>query len=170
MNKTVLLIGLGNMGAALARTLLDAGYETWVWNRTKEKAGTLLKEGAQWSDDAWAALCSVDYVVMCLSNYVNSVELLSTCSDLDNKVLIQLTTGTLRDASSFEILVKQKRGRYIDGAVLGYPVATLVIRCSLLVGGNSTAWQDSEALILALGGKSQYLGGMWVRRRIWTML
>ena len=84
MNKTVLLVGLGNMGAALARTLLDAGYETWVWNRTKEKAGTLLEKGAQWSDDAWAAVGSVNYVVMCLSNYANSVELLSTCSDLDN--------------------------------------------------------------------------------------
>ena len=158
MNKTVLLIGLGNMGAALARTLLDAGYETWVWNRTTEKAGTLLKKGAKWSDDVWAALGSVDHVVMCLSNYVNSVELLSTCSDLDNKALIQLTTGTASDASSFENLVKQKRGRYIDGAILGYPSNIGDPRCSLLVAGNSLAWEDSEELILTLGGKSQYLG------------
>ena len=68
MNKTVLLIGLGNMGTALARTLLDAGYETWVWNRTKEKAGTLLEKGARWSKEVWAAVGSVDHVVMCLSN------------------------------------------------------------------------------------------------------
>ena len=45
LNKTVMLVGLGNMGAALARTLLDADYETWVWNRTKEKADTLLERG-----------------------------------------------------------------------------------------------------------------------------
>ena len=158
MNKTVLLIGLGNMGAALARTLLEAGYETWVWNRTKEKASTLLEKGAQWSDDVWAAVGSVDYVVMCLSNYANSVELLSTCSYLDNKALIQLTTGTARDASSFENLVKQKRGRYLDGAILAYPNNIGDPRCSLLVAGSSLAWKDSEALILALGGKSQYLG------------
>ena len=158
MNKTVLLVGLGNMGAALARTLLDAGYETWVWNRTKEKADELLDKGAQWSDDIWAAVGSVDYVVMCLSNYVNSVELLSTCSDLDNKVVIQLTTGTASDASSFENLVKQKRGRYLDGAILAYPSNIGDPRCSLLVAGNSLAWEDSEELILTLGGKSQYLG------------
>ena len=60
MNKTVLLVGLGNMGAALARTLLDTGYETWVWNRTKEKADTLLEKGAQWSDDVWAEVGSVE--------------------------------------------------------------------------------------------------------------
>ena len=68
--------------------------------------------------------------IMCLSNYVNSVELLSTCSDLDNKVVIQLTTGTASDASSFENLVKQKRGRYLDGAPEHIPV-TLVIHAVL---------------------------------------
>ena len=158
MNKTVLLIGLGNMGAALARTLLDAGYETWVWNRTKEKAGTLLEEGARWSKEVWAAVGSVDHVVMCLSNYVNCVGLLSTCSDLENKALIQLSTGTASDARSFENLVKQKRGRYLDGAILAYPSNIGDPRCSLLVAGNSLAWKDSESLILTLGGKSQFLG------------
>ena len=158
MNKTVLLIGLGNMGTALARTLLGLGYETWVWNRTKEKAGTLLEAGALWSEDVWAAVGFVDSVVMCLSNYDNCVELLSTCSDLENKTLIQLTTGTASDANSFENLVKQKRGRYLDGVILAYPSNIGDPRCSLLVAGNSLAWKESEALISELGGKSQYLG------------
>ena len=158
MNKTVLLIGLGNMGTALARTLLGSGYETWVWNRTKEKVGTLLEAGALWSEDVWAAVGFVNSVVMCLSNYDNCVELLSTCSDLENKTLIQLTTGTASDANSFENLVKQKRGRYLDGVILAYPSNIGDPRCSLLVAGNSLAWKDSEALISELGGKSQYLG------------
>ena len=158
MNKTVLLIGLGNMGTALARTLLGSGYETWVWNRTKEKVGTLLEAGALWSEDVWAAVGFVDSVVMCLSNYDNCVEVLSRCSDLENKTLIQLTTGTASDANSFENLVKQKRGRYLDGVILAYPSNIGDPRCSLLVAGNSLAWKESEALISELGGKSQYLG------------
>ena len=158
MNKTVLLVGLGNMGTALARTLLGLGYETWVWNRTKEKVGTLLEAGALWSEDVWAAVGFVDSVVMCLSNYDICVELLSTCSDLENKTLIQLTTGTASDANSFENLVKQKRGRYLDGVILAYPSNIGDPRCSLLVAGNSLAWKESEALISELGGKSQYLG------------
>ena len=158
LNKTVLLIGLGNMGAALARTLLDAGYETWVWNRTKEKAGTLLEKGALWSENVWEAADHVDYIVMCLSNYVKCVEVLSTCSDLDNKALIQLSTGTASDAISFENMVKQKRGRYLDGAILAYPSNIGDPRSSLLIAGNSLVWKDCEALIMALGGKSRYLG------------
>ena len=158
LNKTVLLIGLGNMGTALARTLLNAGYETWVWNRTKEKAGTLLEKGALWSENVWEAADHVDYIVMCLSNYVKCVEVLSTCSDLDNKALIQLSTGTASDAISFENMVKQKRGRYLDGAILAYPSNIGDPRSSLLIAGNSLAWKDCEALIMALGGKSRYLG------------
>ena len=158
MNKPVLVVGLGNMGAALARTLLEAGHETWVWNRTKAKAGPLLELGAHWSEDVWADVSSADCVVMCVSNYANSLELLSSCSDLDEKVLIQLTTGTASDASAFENLVKQKRGYYLDGAILAYPSNIGHPNCLLLVAGNGQAWEESEGLILALGGKSQYLG------------
>lgn len=154
----MLVVGLGNMGAALARTLLEAGHDTWVWNRTKGKAGSLLEKGAQWSEDVWAAVSSVDCVVMCVSNYANSLELLSSCSDLNEKILIQLTTGTASDASSFENLVKQKRGHYLDGAILAYPSNIGDPNCHLLLAGNLQAWEESEALILALGGKSQYLG------------
>ena len=62
MEKTVLVVGLGNMGAALAETLQGAGYDTWVWNRTKEKADILLQKGASWSENVWAAVGKVDYV------------------------------------------------------------------------------------------------------------
>lgn len=158
MDKTVLVVGLGNMGAAMARTLLEAGYETWVWNRTKEKADFLLQKGALWSENIWAAVSSIDHVVMCVSNYASSIELLSTCPDLDEKVVIQLTTGTAGDASSFENLVGQKRGLYIDGAIMAYPSAIGDQNCLLLVAGSQQVWQESESLILKLGGQAQYLG------------
>ena len=158
MNKTVLVVGLGNMGSALARTLLEAGYETWVWNRTKEKADPLLQKGAQWSENIWTGLSAVDYIVVCVSNYTNSLELLSSCPDLGEKVLIQLTTGTASDAVSFQHQVVEKRGRYMDGAIMAYPAAIGHQDCLLLVAGNLQAWGESEALILTLGGQSQYLG------------
>lgn len=158
MEKTVLVVGLGNMGAALAGTLLGAGYDTWVWNRTKEKADILLQKGALWSESVWAAVGSVDYVVMCVSNYASSIELLSTCPELDEKVVIQLTTGTASDANSFEGLVRQKQGLYIDGAIMAYPSAIGDQNCLLLVAGSQQVWTKSEALILKLGGQAQYLG------------
>jgi len=40
-------IGLGNMGAGMARILLRAGHTVAVWDRTPSKAGDLAKEGAR---------------------------------------------------------------------------------------------------------------------------
>src|SRR5260370_37513299 len=39
-------IGLGNMGAGIARSLLRAGHRVTVYNRTRERAEALRKDGA----------------------------------------------------------------------------------------------------------------------------
>lgn len=41
------VLGLGPMGAPIARNLLSAGYEVQVWNRTPAVARALVDEGAQ---------------------------------------------------------------------------------------------------------------------------
>ncbi|HMJ01219.1 MAG TPA: HAD-IIA family hydrolase [Gaiellaceae bacterium] len=43
---TVAVVGLGTMGARIARRLLDAGYELVVWNRSPEKLAPLTARGA----------------------------------------------------------------------------------------------------------------------------
>ena len=36
-------IGLGDMGFAIANTAMRAGFDTVVWNRTKERAAPLIE-------------------------------------------------------------------------------------------------------------------------------
>ena len=43
--KNVTVTGLGVMGIALARTLLQNGFNVTVWNRSLDKAETLKDEG-----------------------------------------------------------------------------------------------------------------------------
>ena len=40
-------LGLGNMGAPMARRLLAARYELTVWNRTRRRADPLADKGAE---------------------------------------------------------------------------------------------------------------------------
>ena len=42
----VTVIGLGAMGSALARTVLQAGYSVTVWNRSSDKIKPLVDIGA----------------------------------------------------------------------------------------------------------------------------
>ena len=44
------VIGLGIMGAPMARNLLRAGFPLVVWNRTAARADALVAEGAQRAD------------------------------------------------------------------------------------------------------------------------
>jgi 3-hydroxyisobutyrate dehydrogenase len=44
--KSIAVLGLGNMGAGMARRLLKAGYEVTVYNRTRERADPLAADGA----------------------------------------------------------------------------------------------------------------------------
>src|SRR6185436_14962249 len=47
MSRTVGFIGLGLMGRAMARRLIDAGHRVTVWNRDAAKATELVAAGAR---------------------------------------------------------------------------------------------------------------------------
>lgn len=49
MKPVVGLIGLGLMGKPMGRNLLKTGFPLVVWNRTKERADDLVREGAKWA-------------------------------------------------------------------------------------------------------------------------
>ena len=63
------LIGLGNMGAALARTLLASGRSVTVWNRTEAKADPLVAAGAARADTPFAAIAASPVVLACVKNH-----------------------------------------------------------------------------------------------------
>ena len=48
--KKIGFIGTGVMGKSMIRNLKKAGYELYIYNRTKEKAEELIEEGAVWCD------------------------------------------------------------------------------------------------------------------------
>ncbi|MBW2390550.1 MAG: NAD(P)-binding domain-containing protein [Deltaproteobacteria bacterium] len=50
----VSVIGLGAMGLALARTLIETGHDVTVWNRTAGKAGPLAPNSERQSPEPHA--------------------------------------------------------------------------------------------------------------------
>ncbi len=56
-------IGLGLMGQPISRRLLTAGHPLAVWNRTAEKARSLLAAGAAWADSPAALAAASDVVI-----------------------------------------------------------------------------------------------------------
>ena len=70
----ITVIGLGAMGLALARTLLEAGRNVTVWNRSPEKIQPLMALGARGPSNFGEALAASPQIIVCLSDYDTTTE------------------------------------------------------------------------------------------------
>ncbi len=61
-------IGLGSMGSAMAKTLLAAGHQLTVFNRTRSAASELAQAGAQVADTPVKAAREAEVVITMLAN------------------------------------------------------------------------------------------------------
>src|SRR5580704_2958286 len=59
----IAFLGLGIMGIAMARRLLDAGFPLTVFNRSPDKARDLAAKGAQVAPTAREAAAAADIVI-----------------------------------------------------------------------------------------------------------
>ena len=73
----VAVIGLGDMGSALARAFLANRHRVTVWNRTAAKATPLVQAGAQQAKSVEAAVAAGDVIVVCVLDYAISESLLT---------------------------------------------------------------------------------------------
>jgi 3-hydroxyisobutyrate dehydrogenase len=65
---TIAFLGIGLMGAPMARRLLAAGLKLTVWNRSRDKAEPLAALGAVIADTPAIAAKDADIVCLCLTD------------------------------------------------------------------------------------------------------
>ncbi|WP_220347785.1 NAD(P)-binding domain-containing protein [Alkalilimnicola ehrlichii] len=120
----VTVIGLGEMGSALAGALVRSGLRVTVWNRTPDKAAALVQNGAEQAVTAAAAIAASPLTIVCVSHYAATREILSSDAvrrALDGRTLVQLSTGTPKEARDLSAWVRQQGAAYLDGAILAWP-------------------------------------------------
>jgi 3-hydroxyisobutyrate dehydrogenase-like beta-hydroxyacid dehydrogenase len=114
------LLGLGDMGTALARAWLAAGHPTTVWNRTPGRAAPLAAAGAEVAETAADAVAANDLVVVCLLDDA-SVRAALADADLAGKDLVDLTTGTPAEARARAAWAEERGARFLDGGIMAVP-------------------------------------------------
>jgi len=160
MNE-ISVIGLGEMGAAIARTLLKNGYKVTVWNRTIEKAEKLAGEGATVAKDAFTAVNASPVIITCVSTYETTRSILSddkTASALAGRTLIELSTGTPQDARDAEFWFHSVGAEYLDGAIAATPNLLGKPNTPIFVSGAESVYRKNEATLKILGGGTNYVG------------
>lgn len=157
----VSVIGLGSMGATLARLFLAAGHAVTVWNRSPGKAAGLVEGGARLAASAAEAVAASPVTVVCVYDYAAADAILRRPPEeaaLDGKVLVQLTTGSPQEVLATAEWAGRHGARYLDGAIQAAPSQMGQPDTPLLVSGAEPTWQAVEALLRDVAGHLVYLG------------
>ena len=160
MDRSVAVIGLGNMGTVLARILLEHGYEVTVWNRTAAKARPLAEMGARVAADPARAVAAAPLTVVCIERYQQVTDVLAQAGGqqaLDGRTIVNLTWGDAEEARSMDQWVIDQGARYLDGITLGYP-SEMGTPASLVVYSGAREVYDAHEKVLSALGSSRYTG------------
>ncbi|WP_196257766.1 NAD(P)-dependent oxidoreductase [Pelagibacterium limicola] len=154
----VAVIGLGDMGSALARVLIAARRRPLLWNRSPERAAAFSGLDADIAGSAAEALSRAALVVVCLLDYRAVRAVLEPVSGyLDGRTVINLTNGKPEEAREMADWVAARGGRYVDGGIMAVP-AMIGSQDAFILYSGSTAGFDRAAPVLEAFGKSRFLG------------
>ena len=147
------VVGLGAMGARIARRLLDAGHEVTVWNRAATKAEPLVAAGARRADSPAGTAHDAEAVVV----MVTGPEALAAVTEgddgvvaaLDGAVLVQMSTVGLEALRRLERLVPD--GSLVDAPVLGSISEAEAGTLTVFAGGPAELVERCTPLLSVLG-------------------
>jgi 3-hydroxyisobutyrate dehydrogenase-like beta-hydroxyacid dehydrogenase len=156
-------VGLGAMGAGIARRVMDAGHPLVAWNRTQGKAQGLLDAGAGWGGTPRETAARSDVLFTMLTD-TGAVE---AAADGPDGILAGLRPGTVwcdlstisPEASvALAARVAETGARFLDTPVSGSPATLAAGRMSVMVGGERAAFDHVEPALHAIGPKVTYIG------------
>ena len=167
----VTVIGLGNMGSALARVLVENGLRVTVWNRSPEKATPLVEKGAVLVPDVATAVAASPIIIICVTNYAAANQILSESgADFAGKLLVQLTTGIPQDARTAEAWAHRHGADYLEGAISGSPSSIGEPDAHILISGSEAVFHKAEPLLRVLASKPDYKGEPVGLASAWEMI
>ena len=157
----ITVIGLGLMGAALARAIQRAGHDLTVWNRSPAKMQPFIDDAVAAAPDVVSAVTASPVILICIDNYAVTMAMLRSddvAPLLAGRTVVQLSTGTPREARESAEWMKAQDVSYLDGAILAGPSEIGTDTSQILLSGEEAAHERSGELLQCLGGDVRYLG------------
>jgi 3-hydroxyisobutyrate dehydrogenase-like beta-hydroxyacid dehydrogenase len=152
--RSVTVLGLGNMGAAIADAVIAKGHRVTVWNRTPNKATDQVTTGASLSETPADAVSSSEIILICVSGVAACKEIFSTdgfATALEDKTLIQFSTMTSQESCDLAAWVTNTGAGYLEGSILGLPEGVREGILKILYSGPETLFKQAESVLSALG-------------------
>ena len=155
MKPTLGFIGLGLMGAPMSMRLLKAGYTLHIFNRTKEKAASLITNGAHWQNSPADVAANAEIVFTMLTNDAAVKEVTSQIQPklATNGIHIDCSTVSPELTRALEQQYMKEGKSFLTSPVLGGVQQAIEGSLLLFVGGNDEAFKRVELILNILGEK-----------------
>lgn len=163
---TVAVLGMGNMGGAMAGTLRRSGFDVVVWNRTRAKAEVVAERvDARVARTPAEAASSGDVVVSSLADDAAVIEVYTGPEGAaagigDGGVALETSTiapDTVRRVAS---VAAEHGGVLLDAPVSGSVAFVEQGTLTFMVGGQPGTVERARPVLDALGAKVLFLGGL----------
>jgi 3-hydroxyisobutyrate dehydrogenase-like beta-hydroxyacid dehydrogenase len=147
------LIGLGNMGTAIAERLLASGHELAVHNRTLEKAERLVAQGATVFETAGELAAAVDVVLTSLADddALEAVAAAVASAARPGTLLVDLSTVSPAASARVATLAEEAALLYLRAPVSGNPSVVQAGNLTFIASGPPEALERAEPTLLAIG-------------------
>lgn len=156
-------VGLGVMGRAIVRRLLDAGHDVTVWNRTREKAEPLLEAGARWAGTPREVAERGELVFTMVTN-TEAVRAVTEGPDgilaglAAGKVYVDMSTASPANTRELAEKVAAAGARMLDSPVSGTSITVEQGKASLMVGGDEEVVERARPVLEAIGPRVIHVG------------
>ena len=156
-------LGLGKMGSALAARLLAAGHTVTVWNRSRDKADSLAKQGACVADSPADAVRGQEAVFTMLMDDAAHESVLfgdETFFGFFEKEAVHISLSTVSVALSKRISAEhERRGQMFVGApVFGRPNVAAEGKLWIALAGAVAAVAKARPLLDPLSRGTSIVG------------
>lgn len=167
-------IGLGNMGKNMARRVMDAGHELYMFDTNKEQMKELAEKGAAYADSAADLARKTDIVFSTIPNgkilrAISFGENGVAAGMSEGKIFVDISTVDVETSAEVADLVDKTGGKFLRCPVSGSTVqageGTLVV----MVSGDREAYEKAVP-VLDLFGKTRYYMGEKEEARVMKLV
>ncbi|MFX0076566.1 MAG: NAD(P)-dependent oxidoreductase [Candidatus Hermodarchaeota archaeon] len=163
MEKKVGWIGTGVMGKSMCAHILNAGYQVYVYNRTKEKAKDLIELGAVWCSNPKEVAENSD-LVFTIVGFPYDVEEVYLGKDgilksiKTGSIVVDMTTSEPSLAKKIYSEAKNLGVSSLDAPVSGGDVGARNGKLAIMIGGDKETYEKLLPFFELMGENISYMG------------
>ena len=155
----IAVLGLGNLGSAIVKTLYAQQFSVVVWNRTTELSAKLFSGAGfggrlEIAKTLERATGQAEVIFVCVSGFdalISIIESFDRQNHLDGKILLQFTTLDSEQAEYVSNWANKRGLKLVECSLLGIPMDVANRTATVLCSGATYIYDQASEYLDALG-------------------